>query len=63
MAQGEDISHLKIGREVYLRQVGGRYLFTVKSHLTKVREALKKLLSRIPPLPAKGKGSAKKETS
>ncbi|MBI2985969.1 MAG: thiolase family protein [Deltaproteobacteria bacterium] len=60
MAQGEDISHLKIGREVYLRQVGDRYLFTVKSHLTKVREALRKLLRRIPPRPPKGKASAKK---
>lgn len=61
MAQGEDISHLRIGREVYLRQVGGRYLFTVKSHLTKVREALKRLLRTIPPLPAKGKTAAKKK--
>jgi acetyl-CoA acetyltransferase len=42
MAQGEDITHLKIGRQVYLRQVGGTYLFTVKSHLRRVREALKK---------------------
>jgi len=62
MAQGEDISHLKIGREVYLRHLGDRYLFTVKSHLTKVREALKKLLRSIPPLPSKGKGPSKKET-
>jgi hypothetical protein len=62
MAQGEDISHLKIGREVYLRQVGDRYLFTVKSHLVKVRESLKRLLERIPPLPVKGKASAKKGT-
>ena len=62
MAQGEDISHLKIGREVYLRQLGDRHLFTVKSHLMKVREALKKLLKSIPPLPSKGKGAPKKET-
>ncbi len=45
MAQGEDISHLEIGREVYLRQIGDSYLFTVKSHLRKVREALKGLFS------------------
>lgn len=62
MAQGEDISHLKIGREVYLRQVGDRYLFTVKSHLMKVREAFKRLLRTIPSLPAKGKAAVKKET-
>jgi acetyl-CoA acetyltransferase len=53
MAQGEDIAHLKIGREVYLRQVGDSYLFTVKSHLRKVREALKKLLGQVPSLPRK----------
>lgn len=62
MAQGEDVSHLKIGREVYLREVGGRYVFTVKSHLMKVREALKKLLSKVPPLPAERKRSSKRET-
>jgi len=62
MAQGEDVSHLKIGREVYLRQVGGRNVFTVKSHLMKVREALKKLLSRVPPLPAQRRRPGKKET-
>ncbi|MFQ5902072.1 MAG: beta-ketoacyl synthase N-terminal-like domain-containing protein [Candidatus Binatia bacterium] len=62
MAQGEDISHLKIGREVYLRQVAGSYLLTVKSHLRKVREALKKLLRRVSPLPRKGELSAKKIT-
>lgn len=62
MAQGEDISHLKIGREVYLRHLEERHLFTVKSHLMKVREALKKLLKSIPPLPSKGKDPAKKET-
>jgi hypothetical protein len=48
MAQGEDVSHLKIGREVYLRQLGGGYVFTVKSQLRTVREALKKLLRRVP---------------
>lgn len=51
MAQGEDISHLKIGREVYLRQVAGTYLFTVKSHLRKVKDALKKLLGAPLPCP------------
>ena len=44
MAQGEDIAHLKIGREVYLRQVAGAYYFTVKSQLQKVRQALRQLL-------------------
>ncbi|MGH7829599.1 MAG: thiolase C-terminal domain-containing protein, partial [Candidatus Binatia bacterium] len=53
MAQGEDIGHLKIGREVYLRRVGDCTLFTVKSHLLKVREALQKLLARLPSLPRK----------
>jgi acetyl-CoA C-acetyltransferase len=52
MAQGEDITHLKIGREVYLRKVGEHYLFTVKSHLQIVREALNKLLTRRPSLPS-----------
>jgi acetyl-CoA C-acetyltransferase len=46
MAQGEDITHLRIGREVYLRMVDDFYLFTVKSHLRKVGEALTKLLKR-----------------
>ncbi|MEX0803450.1 MAG: beta-ketoacyl synthase N-terminal-like domain-containing protein [Candidatus Binatia bacterium] len=46
MAQGEDISHLKIGREVYLHQVAGIYYFTVKNHLQKVRAAMQKLLHR-----------------
>jgi len=55
MARGEDISHLKIGREVYLRQVAGGYFFTVKSHLRKVREALKKLIGEIPSLRRKKK--------
>ena len=50
MAQGEDTTHLKIGREVYLRKVEDIYLFTVKSHLRKVREALKKLLRQVPSL-------------
>lgn len=52
MAQGEDISHLKIGREVYLRKVGDFCLFTVKSHLRKVREAIRKVLGRSPSLPS-----------
>lgn len=47
MAQGEDITHLKIGREVYLRKVGDRHLFTVKSHLRKVQEALKRLWRQV----------------
>jgi acetyl-CoA C-acetyltransferase len=50
MAQGEDVTHLKIGREVYLREVEGTYYFTVKSHLQKVQEAIKQLF-----------GSARKE--
>jgi acetyl-CoA acetyltransferase len=46
MAQGEDVSQLKIGREVYLRRIDDLYLFTVKGQLQKVQEALKKLLGR-----------------
>jgi acetyl-CoA acetyltransferase len=53
MVQGEDTTHLKIGREVYLRKVEDIYLFTVKSHLRKVREALKKLLRQVPSLSRK----------
>jgi acetyl-CoA C-acetyltransferase len=48
LAQGEDISHLKIGREVYLRKVGDSYLFTVKRQLYRVGEAFKKLLAGLP---------------
>ncbi|MGH7817433.1 MAG: thiolase family protein, partial [Candidatus Binatia bacterium] len=48
MAQGEDITHLKIGREVYLRQAAGTYYFTVKSHLQKVRHAIRRLLGKKP---------------
>ncbi|MFQ5850716.1 MAG: beta-ketoacyl synthase N-terminal-like domain-containing protein [Candidatus Binatia bacterium] len=55
MAQGEDITHLKIGREVYLRRVGESYLFTVKSHLLKVRESLKRLFKRSSSPAAKAK--------
>jgi len=63
MARGEDISHLKIGREVYLQQGVDGYYFTVKSHLRKVRDSLKKLLERLPPLPSKIKRNEhKKET-
>jgi acetyl-CoA acetyltransferase len=51
MAQGEDIGHMKIGREVYLRQVAGVRYFTVKSHLRKVSEGLRKLLRNLPSLP------------
>jgi len=61
MAQGEDIGHLKIGRAVYLRQVGDCTLFTVKSHLLKVREAMRKLLSRIPSLPRKSETAPRKK--
>ena len=46
MAQGEENSALKIGREVYLRRIDGLYLFTVKSHMQKVQEAFTKLLRR-----------------
>jgi acetyl-CoA C-acetyltransferase len=51
MAQGEDVGHLKIGRDVYLRQLDGGYVFTVKSHLLKVREALRQLVRGLPSLP------------
>lgn len=61
MAQGEDIVHLKIGREVYLRQVAGANYFTVKSHLTKVREGLRRLLRTLPSLPLRRKGSESKK--
>jgi acetyl-CoA acetyltransferase len=61
MAQGEDIGHLKIGRAVYLRQVGDCTLFTVKSHLLKVREAMRRLLSRIPSLPRKSEKPPRKK--
>jgi acetyl-CoA C-acetyltransferase len=43
MAQGEDTGHLKIGREVYLREVAGLCYFTAKSQLEKVRAAIKRL--------------------
>ncbi|MBI2358891.1 MAG: thiolase family protein [Deltaproteobacteria bacterium] len=55
MAQGEDISHLKIGREVFLRRLEGVYYFTVKSHLKKVREGLRRLLRRLPSLARTGR--------
>ncbi|MBM2806569.1 MAG: acetyl-CoA C-acetyltransferase [Deltaproteobacteria bacterium] len=60
MAQGEDITHLKIGREVYLRQVAGTYYFTVKSQLQKVRQAIRQLLGkkRSHTEPADGKKAA-----
>ena len=63
MAQGEDISHLKIGREVYLRQLGGSYVFTVKSQLRKVKEALNKLLRGISSPPGKGGSAGKQKES
>src|SRR5256886_8090649 len=49
MAQGEDIEHLKIGREVYLRPIDDYCLFTVKSQLQKVQESLRRLLRRKKP--------------
>lgn len=61
MAQGEDITHLKIGKEVYLRKVADRYLFTVKSHLLKVREALNKLFTRARPSRKEETGRSNKE--
>ena len=60
LARGEDIAHLNIGREVYLREVGDSYLFTVKSHLRTVSEAIKKLFRRLHPLPRKGKEAPRK---
>jgi hypothetical protein len=48
MAQGEDVAHLKIGRDVYLRQLDGGYVFTVKSQLRKVREAIRQLVRGAP---------------
>jgi acetyl-CoA acetyltransferase len=58
MAQGEDIGHLKIGRDVYLRQLDGGYVFTVKSHLRKVQEAMRRLVSGLPSLPRDSKKPA-----
>jgi len=46
MAQGEDINHIKIGREVYLHQAAGIVYFTVKNQLQLVREAMGRLLHR-----------------
>jgi hypothetical protein len=48
MAQGEDLAHLKIGRDVFLRQLDGGYIFTVKSHLDQVKQALDRLLRALP---------------
>jgi hypothetical protein len=48
MAQGEDIEHLKIGRDVFLRQLDGGYIFTVKSHLDQVKNALDRLIRALP---------------
>jgi len=56
-ARGEDIEHLKPGREVYVRWVDSYYSFTVKSQLQKVAEALAKFLRRLP-----GGGVLKKNT-
>jgi acetyl-CoA C-acetyltransferase len=46
MAQGEEDSQLKIGQEVYLRQIDGVCLFTVKSQIQKVQHAFRNLLRR-----------------
>jgi acetyl-CoA acetyltransferase len=48
MAQGEDIAHLKIGREVFLRELDGGYIFTVKTHLDQVKNALERLIRSLP---------------
>jgi hypothetical protein len=49
MAQGEaNESALKIGREVQLRRMDGLYLFTLKSSIQKMQEALTKFLRRKP---------------
>lgn len=45
MAQAEEITQLKIGRTVYLRQVAGIHYCTVKSHLQAVQRAITKLLN------------------
>ena len=44
LAQGEKSSHLKIGREVYLKRTEDYYLFTIKGHLRKMQDSLKRLL-------------------
>ena len=46
MAQGEEDSQLKIGQDVYLRQIDGVCLFTVKSQIQKVQHAFMKLFRR-----------------
>ena len=51
MAQSEDETHLKIGQEVYIRQIDGMHLFTVKSQLQKVHEAFSRLWRRRPTPP------------
>ena len=58
MAQGEDFINLKIGREVFLRQVAGTYYFTVKSQLEKVSQAIRQLFrkTRAPAKPMAGAG-------
>jgi acetyl-CoA acetyltransferase len=44
LAQGEESSQLKIGREVYLKRTDDYYLFTVKGRFRKVRDSLKRFL-------------------
>jgi acetyl-CoA C-acetyltransferase len=43
-ACGEDIEHLKVDREVYVRRVDDYYSFTVKSQLQKVKQAFSRFL-------------------
>jgi acetyl-CoA C-acetyltransferase len=44
LAQGEESSQQKIGREVYLKRTDDYYLFTVKGRFRKVRDSLKRFL-------------------
>lgn len=44
MAQGDDSTQLKIGRQVYLRRSDDVYLFTPKSRLQKVHDYMRRLL-------------------
>jgi acetyl-CoA acetyltransferase len=61
-AQGEDIEHLKVGREVYVRRAGNYYRFTVKSQLQKVTEAFAKFLRRVPVASVLKKTTAEKKS-
>ncbi|MGH7828158.1 MAG: thiolase C-terminal domain-containing protein [Candidatus Binatia bacterium] len=46
MAQGDDSTQMKIGREVYLKRTNDLYLFTPKSRFQKVHEYMRRLLRR-----------------